>query len=105
MNRLRLTQSLGSGTFSVKTLYLPESQLYRPLLDMCHKVEENALKSYNNMSYNCGLDLDLFVPMFQMYKLLGAELPVTVRDLAVSSPAEKSEVFHKIWWFARNKTL
>lgn len=57
------------------------------------------------MSYNCGLDLDLFVPMFQMYELLGAELPVTVRDLAVSSPAEKSEVFHKIWRFARNKTL
>ena len=105
MNRLNLTQARGSGTFSVKTLYLPESSLYRPLLDMCHKVEENALKSYNNMSYNCGLDLDLFVPMFQMYKLLGAELPVTVLNLAVSSPAEKSEVFHKIWWFARNKTL
>lgn len=102
---MRLTQSLGSGTFSAKTICLPESSLYRPLLDMCHKVEENALKSYNNMSYNCGLDLDLFVPMFQMYELLGAELPVTVRDLAVSSPAEKSEVFHKIWRFVRNKTL
>lgn len=100
MNGLRLTQSRGLGTFSVKTLYLPESSLYRPLLDMCHKVEENAIKSYN-----CGLDLDLFVPMFQMYELLGAELPVTVRDLAVSSPAEKAEVFHKIWRFARNKTL
>ena len=71
MSCLRLQQSQGLGTFSIKTLYLPESSLYRPLLDMCHKVEENALKSYNNMSYNCGLDLDLFVPMFQMYELLG----------------------------------
>ena len=105
MDRLRLTQSLGLRTFSAKILFVPEISLYRPLLDMCHTVEENALKSYNNMSYNCGLDLDLFVPMFQMYELLGAELPVTVRDLGVSSPAEKSEVFHKIWRFARNKTL
>lgn len=86
-------------------MILTKEELAELDLDMCHKVEENALKSYNNMSYNCGLDLDLFVPMFQMYELLGAELPVTVRDLAVSSPAEKSEVFHKIWRFARNKTL
>lgn len=103
MNGLRLTQSRGLGTVSVKTLYLPESSLYRPLFDMCHKVEENALKSYN---YNCGLDLELFIPMFQMYELLGAELPVTVQELrGASSPAEKAEVFHKIWRFARNKTL
>lgn len=96
---------LAPKAISVTNVCMTESSLYRPLLDMCHKVEENALKSYNNMSYNCGLDLELFAPMFQMYELLGAELPVTVRDLGVSSPAEKSEVFHKIWRFTRNKTL
>lgn len=88
-----------------KIFSITERYVYKPLLDMCHKIEENAIKSYERASYNCGLDLDLFIPMFQMYELLGAELPVTVRDLAVSSPAEKAEVFHKIWRFARNKTL
>ena len=106
MNGVRLTQSRGSVIFSVKTLYLPESPLYQPLLDMCHKVEENAIKSYERMSYNCGLDLELFIPMLRMYELLGAELPVTVQELrGASSPAEKSEVFHKIWRFARNKNI
>ena len=88
-----------------KIFSITESNVYKPLLDMCHTVEESAIKSYQRMSNNCGLDLELFIPMFRMYELLGAELPVTVRDLAVSSPAEKSEVFHKIWRFARNKTL
>lgn len=42
---MRLTQSRGLGTFSSKTICLPESRLYRPLLDMYHKVEEMPLKA------------------------------------------------------------
>lgn len=79
------------------TLTMTETQLYKPLLDMCVAVERNAIKSYERTSHNCGPDIELFIPMFQMYKLLGAELPVTVQELrGASSPAEKAEVFHKI---------
>lgn len=86
------------------TLTMTETQLYKPLLDMCVAVESNTIKSYERMSHNCGLDLELFIPMFQMYELLGAELPVTVQELrGASSPAEKAEVFYKIIRFARNK--
>lgn len=86
------------------TLTMTETQLYKPLLDMCVVVEANAIKSYERISSNCGLDLELFIPMFQMYELLGAELPVTVQELrGASSPAEKAEVFHKIIRFVRNK--
>lgn len=92
--------------FTQKIFSITESNVYKPLLEMCVVVKANAIKSYERISPNCGLDLELFIPMLRMYELLGAELPVTVQELrGASSPAEKSEVFHKILRFARNKNI
>lgn len=87
-----------------KIFSITENDVYKPLLNMCHIVEKNASNSFLRMSNKCRLDLELFVPMFRMYDLLGVELPFSARDLrCVSNPEEKMEIFKKIISFAKNK--